>query len=34
VSDVEWLRHAVRAFSLLMPGRVRLFPGAEARRAR
>jgi hypothetical protein len=34
VSDVEWLRHAVRAFSLLMPGRVRLFPSAEARRAR
>lgn len=34
VSDVEWLRHAVRTFGFLMPGRVRLFPGAQAELAR
>ncbi len=34
VSDVGWLRHAVRTFSFLMPGRVRLFPGAQAALAR
>lgn len=34
VTDVEWIRHAVRFFSFLMPGTTRLFSRDEAVRAR
>ncbi|HBZ70372.1 MAG TPA: hypothetical protein DEP35_11845 [Deltaproteobacteria bacterium] len=34
VTDVEWVRHTVRAFSFLMPGEVRTFTTSEAARAR
>ena len=34
VTDVEWIRRAVRFFSFLMPGMTRLFSRAEAARAR
>lgn len=34
VTDVDWLRHAVRAFSFLLTGRIKLFPGTEADEAR
>ena len=34
VTDVEWIRLAVNAFRFLMPGRIRVFPTAEAGQAR
>lgn len=34
VTDVEWLRLAIRAFGFLMPGNVRLFATSEADDAR
>jgi hypothetical protein len=34
VTDVDWLRHTIRAFSFLWPARLRVFPGAEVELAR
>jgi hypothetical protein len=34
VSDVEWINHAVKLFSFLMPGEFRVFRTAEAGQAR
>jgi hypothetical protein len=34
VSDVEWINHAVKLFSFLMPGKLRVFPTADAGQAR
>lgn len=34
VTDVEWIRLAVRAFGFLMPGKLRVFPAGEAEAAR
>lgn len=34
VTDVDWIRHTVRFFSFLLPGEARVFPLAEAARAR
>lgn len=34
VTDVEWIRHATRFFSFLMPGATKLFSRSEAARAR
>lgn len=34
VTDVEWIRHAVNAFRLLMPATTRVFANAEASAAR
>ena len=34
VTDVNWLRRAVRAFSFLLPGRVKVFPATETAAAR
>ncbi len=34
VADVEWIRLAVRAFSFLMPGKVRVFAVDDAPQAR
>jgi len=34
VTDVEWIRLAINAFRFLMPGRIRVFPTAEAEQAR
>lgn len=34
VTDVEWIRLAVNAFRFLMPGKIRVFPTAEAEQAR
>jgi SpoIIAA-like len=34
VTDVEWIKHAVRIFSFLIPGVTKLFPRSEAAQAR
>ncbi|MGD8417174.1 MAG: STAS/SEC14 domain-containing protein [Pseudomonadales bacterium] len=34
VTDVDWIRHTIRAFSFLMPGEMRVFPTSEASQAR
>ncbi|WP_422302220.1 STAS/SEC14 domain-containing protein, partial [Candidatus Binatus sp.] len=34
VTDVAWIRHAVGAFRLLMPGAMRVFPSDQASEAR
>ena len=34
VTDVDWIRHMVRLFSFLMPAETKVFPRAEAARAR
>ena len=34
VTDVDWIRHAVSVFRILMPGTVRVFPTNEAAAAR
>jgi hypothetical protein len=34
VTDVEWIKHAVRIFSFLMPGVTKLFSRSEAAQAR
>jgi hypothetical protein len=34
VTDVEWLRNTLRAFSFLVPGRLRVFSGSESEHAR
>lgn len=34
VTDVDWIRLAVKAFGFLMPGRLRVFPIAQAAAAR
>jgi hypothetical protein len=34
VTDVDWIRHAMNAFRLLMPGEIRVFGLAEAPQAR
>lgn len=33
VTDVEWIRHTVRLFGFLMPGRTRIFSTSEAGKA-
>lgn len=30
VTDVDWIRHTIRAFGFVMPGEARVFPLAEA----
>jgi len=34
VTDVDWIKHAVKLFGFLMPGELRVFPAAEASIAR
>lgn len=34
VSDVDWIRHTIRAFSFVMPGEVKIFPVDETAKAR
>ncbi len=34
VTDVDWIKHTVRLFSFLMPGRTRVFASSEAADAR
>ncbi|MCW5746662.1 MAG: STAS/SEC14 domain-containing protein [Alphaproteobacteria bacterium] len=34
VTDVEWIKYSVQAFSFLMPGELRVFPAADAAQAR
>jgi SpoIIAA-like len=34
VTDAEWIKHAVTLFGFLMPGELRVFPLADAARAR
>ena len=34
VTDVNWIRHTIRAFGFLMPGEVKIFPLDEAAKAR
>lgn len=34
VGDVEWIKHAVRLFSFLLPAATRVFPLAQAAQAR
>ena len=34
VTDVEWIKHAVKLFGFLMPGEFRVFPTAQAGQAR
>ncbi len=34
VTDVEWIKHAVKFFSFLMPGELRVYSTAEAGQAR
>lgn len=34
VTDVDWMRHAVKLFGFLMPGELRIFPAAQADQAR
>jgi hypothetical protein len=34
VTDVNWIRHTIRAFGFLMPGVVKIFPLDEAVKAR
>jgi hypothetical protein len=34
VTDVEWIKHAVRFFSFIMPGATKLFSRSEAAQAR
>jgi hypothetical protein len=34
VTDVEWIRHTIRAFGFLIPGDVKIFPVAEQAQAR
>ena len=34
VTDVEWIKHTMRIFSFVMPADMRVFPVAEAAKAR
>ena len=34
VTDVDWIRYAIRAFGFVMPGDLRIFPLAEKEQAR
>ena len=34
VTDVNWIRHTIRAFGFLMPSAVKIFPLDEAAEAR
>jgi len=34
VTDVEWIRHAIDAFSFLMPGQLRVFASGQTAEAR
>lgn len=34
VTDIEWIKHAVRVFSFLMPGELKQFPTSEVTQAR
>ena len=34
VTDVDWIRHTMQIFSFVMPGDMRVFPMAEADKAR
>ena len=34
VTDVDWIRYAIRAFGFIMPGNLRIFPLAEQAQAR
>lgn len=34
VTDVDWIRHTIRAFSFMIPGVVRIFPVNEKAKAR
>ena len=34
VTDVDWIRHTIMAFSFLMPGEIRIFPVSEVAQAR
>ena len=34
VTDVDWIRHTIHAFSFVIPGAVRIFPSAEEAKAR
>lgn len=34
VTDVDWIRHTIRAFSFVLPGEVKIFPANEQAKAR
>jgi SpoIIAA-like len=34
VTDVDWIRHTIRAFSFVIPGTVKIFPLSEQAKAR
>jgi hypothetical protein len=34
VTDIEWIRHTMNAFRFLLPGKIRVFVGSDARAAR
>lgn len=34
VTDIDWIKHTMRFFSFLMPGKLKLFPTADAAKAR
>jgi hypothetical protein len=33
VTDIDWIKYAIRLFSFLIPGAARLFPASEAAQA-
>ena len=34
VTDVDWMKHSIRMFGFLLPGRLKIYPLAEAAQAR
>jgi hypothetical protein len=34
VTNVDWIRHTIRAFSFVIPGVVKIFPADEQAKAR
>lgn len=34
VTDIDWIKHSVKLFGFLMPAQLRVFPAAEADKAR
>lgn len=34
VTDVDWIRHSIRAFGFIMPGKLKVFPLAQQAQAR
>ena len=34
ITDIDWIKHSVQLFNFIMPGTMRVYPGAEAAKAR